>query len=56
MDPIKSIGFEFKNAENQFYHESIFNEKFIDKSGSLVTLELIINKTLYSFNLGVTKA
>ena len=55
-DPILSIKEAFKNAEMQFYKEAVQNGKMVDRSGSCAVISLIIDNTLYSINLGDSRA
>ena len=55
-DPLLSIKDAFKNAEMLFYKEAVSNGKMIDKSGSCAVISLIIDNTLYSINLGDSRA
>ena len=55
-NPIESIKQSFENAENQFFQQAVVNGKMVDKSGSCAVISLIIDNTLYSINLGDSRA
>ena len=55
-DPLLTIKDSFKNAEMLFYKEAVQNGKIVDKSGSCAVISLIIDNTLFSINLGDSRA
>ena len=55
-NPLEAIKEAFNTAENEFSKIAIKNGKLEDKSGSCALISLIINDTLYSINLGDSRA
>ena len=55
-NPVEAIKEAFNKAENEFSKIAIKNGKLEDKSGSCAVISLIINNTLYSINLGDSRA
>ena len=56
INPLGAIKEAFNKAENEFSKIAIKNGKIEDKSGSCAVISLIINDTLYSINLGDSRA
>ena len=56
QNPVEAIREAFNKAENEFSKIAIKNGKLEDKSGSCAVISLIINDTLYSINLGDSRA
>ena len=56
--PIKAINDSFKKAESQFFKMAVDTKTktLLDKSGSCALIMLIIDNTLYSVNLGDSRA
>ena len=55
-NPLGAIQGAFEKAESEFKKIAIKNGKLEDKSGSCAVISLIINDTLYSINLGDSRA
>ena len=55
-NPVEAIKEAFNKAENEFSKIAIKKGKLEDKSGSCALISLIINDTLYSINLGDSRA